>query len=86
MKAEFDIVVDGQTYKAGEEIPDMGSIYCTDIKGKQRSYFGFKEDVAKLPKYNDLETGSSAMLVDKNGTGSTEVYKYHSLTKTWYKL
>ena len=44
-------------------------------------YEGLSADVAKLPKYDDLGTGSSALCVD-NG----DFYKYEATTKTWYKV
>lgn len=72
---------DGQIYEKGEEIWDLGSFQCTDTDGLKRSYEGLSADISKLPKYDNLGTGSSALCLD---TG--DYYKYHAPTKTWYKL
>lgn len=72
---------DGQTYKKGEEIWDLGSFECVSVEGNQRSYEGLSNDIDKLPKYDDLGTGSSALCID---TG--DYYKYHAQTKMWYLL
>lgn len=34
MKADRNIVYDGQNYKEGEEIWDLGSFECIDVEGK----------------------------------------------------
>lgn len=81
MKAETNIVIDGQFYKQGDEIWDLGSFVATSVSGQIRNYEGLSSDVSKLPKYDDLQTGSSAFCVD---TG--DLYKYEKTTKTWYKL
>lgn len=80
------IEIDGQTYNAGDVIPDLGSLECIGSSGNQRAYFGFLEDESKLPKYKNLATGSSATLVDRNRVESTIVLRYHSLTEEWYRL
>ena len=80
--AEGTIVIDGQTYYKGDEIPDLGSLVCVEANGNQRDYEGLLADVNKLPHY--VDTGSSAMLYD--GTGNTEVYEFHKPTDKWYKL
>lgn len=72
------VVQDGREYEAGQEVPDLGSIVCTSSTGKVRSYELLSADLSKLPKYDDLGTGSSAYCID---TGS--YYKYESTTKTW---
>lgn len=79
MKYENDVVQDGVTYMAGEDVPDMGSIICTKFSGNIRSYEGLQKDVAKLPTY--VATGSSCLMVD---TG--RFYKFEKTTKTWYEL
>lgn len=80
MKAETLTKVDGQTYKPGEEIWDLGSFVATSVQGEIRNYEGLSKDApAKLPLY--VETGSSAFCVD---TG--DYYKFEKSTKTWYKL
>lgn len=81
MVAENTIMHDGQMYQKGDIIWDLGSFQCTNIDGLKRDYEGFSVDVPKLPKYDNLGTGSSAMCLD---TG--DLYKYHAKTKTWYKL
>lgn len=81
VKAETNVVIDGQFYKQGDEIWDLGSFVATSVDGKIRGYEGLSSDVQKLPKYDDLQTGSSAFCVD---TG--DLYKYEKTTKTWYKL
>ena len=80
------VVFDGQTYENESEIPDMGSIQCVEVRGNQRDYQGFVQDSQKLPMYDDLRTGSSATLIDPNGTESTIIGKYDAPTKTWYNL
>ena len=80
------VVFDGQTYENESEIPDMGSIQCVEVRGNQRDYQGFVKDSQKLPKYDDLGTGSSATLFDPNGAESTIIGKYDAPTKTWYNL
>lgn len=85
--AESHTAFDGHYYNAGEKIPDLGSFVATSTDGKIRSYTGLSTDFGLLKlaslneKYDDLETGSSALLVD---TG--EVYKYIKETRSWYKL
>lgn len=85
-KAVGTIVIDGQTYMDGEEIWELGSLQCVEVNGKKREYQGFLEDKDKLPKYDDLGTGSSATLIDKNGIQSTIFAKYDAQTKSWYSL
>lgn len=80
------VVFDGQTYENENDIPDMGSIQCVEVRGNQRDYQGFVQDSQKLPKYDDLGTGSNATLIDPNGKESTIIGKYDALTKTWYNL
>lgn len=82
MKVKFD----GHEYESELDIPDMGSIQNVEVRGKQRDYQGFVQDAQKLPKYDDLGTGSSATLFDPNGVESTIIGKYDEQTKTWYDL
>ena len=89
MKLAIDVktIFDGQTYNPGETLPDLGSWVCTTVdkngNGEYniRNYEGLSADVNKLPKYNDLGTGSSALCLD---TG--DFYKYEKSTNTWYKI
>lgn len=80
--ADKTTVIDGQTYKSGDELPDLGSLVCVSSDGNMRDYEGLLSDASKLPHY--VESGSSALLYD--GTGNTEVYEFHKPTDTWYKL
>ena len=87
MIAEHDMVVDGQKYKKGQEIWDLGSIQCiSDEKSPQRSYFGYVQDKNKLPKYPSLATGSSAKLLDPNGVEKTIIANYDAQTQRWINL
>lgn len=70
---------DGQYYAEGEQVWDLGSFECIDGQDvNQRNYQGFSTDVNKLPKYDNLEAGSTAYCLD---TG--DYYIYHAKTKTW---
>ena len=80
------VVFDGQTYENESEIPDMGSIQCVEVRGNQRDYQGFVQDSQKLPKYDGLGTGSSAILIDPNGVESTIIGKYDAPTKQWLNM
>lgn len=80
--ADKTTVIDGQTYKSGDELPDLGSLVCVSSDGNMRDYEGLLSDASKLPHY--VESGSSALLYD--GQGKTEVYEFHKPTNTWYKL
>ena len=80
------VVFDGQTYENENDIPDMGSIQCVEVRGNQRDYQGFVQDSQKLPKYDDLGTGSSATLIDPNGIEDTIIAKYYASTKQWLDM
>lgn len=80
MTYDHKVVQDGRTYQAGEEVPDMGSLVATSVDGNIRNYEGLSIDFDKLPKYDDLETGSSVSFTD-----TAELYKYDKSTKVWYK-
>ncbi len=80
MTYNHSVVVDGHTYKTGEETPDLGSFVATSVSGNIRNYEGLSQDVYKLPNYDDLGTGSSAYCTD---TG--DFYKYEKTMKTWTK-
>lgn len=86
MVAEKNTTVDGQYYKKGDEIWDLGSFVCVDVRGMQRDYQGFLSDKSKLPKYDNLGTGSTATLIDPTGTESTIIATYQASTKTWYNM
>lgn len=74
------VVVDGQVYYNGDEIPDIGSWVAVSANGNIRNYNGLSADVSKLPHY--VDTGSSALLYD--GAGTTKVC--HFLSGQWYEL
>lgn len=80
MKATQLTVYDGQTYQAGDEIPDLGSIRCTRVIGNKRDYIFMSKDLDKLPTYSNLASGSCALAV-----GTSEVFVYEETTKTWYQ-
>lgn len=77
--ATGNIVIDGHVYHKNEELPELGSLVCVEAEGGKRSYQGLSADADKLPTYDDLDTGSSAMMLD---TG--DFYFYHAPTKQWY--
>lgn len=72
--------VDGHFYATKEEIPDLGGLTGVANADGTRSYNGHYSDRTKLPKYDDLKTGSSAFLSDG---GSFKLFKYYADTKTW---
>ena len=77
--ADKTMVVDGQLYHRGDEIPDIGSWVAVSSNGGIRNYNGLSADVSKLPHY--VDTGSSAMCLD---TG--DYYKFHKPSDASYKL
>ncbi len=79
MVADKIIIQDGQTYKPGQEIPDMGSLIAIEVKGDIRSYIGLSKDEGKLPHY--VGSGSSCMMLD---TG--DFYRFLESTDTWYRI
>lgn len=79
--AKGTVNFDGHFYEKGQEIPDLGTFVATSIDGNIRNYEGLSADIGKLPKYDDLETGSSAFCLD---TG--QLFKYEKTTKQWYEL
>lgn len=73
------VIVDGQEYKPGDEIPDFKSIKCVDTR-EPRKYQGLSSDVSVL---NDViakyaSVGASCFMSD---TG--EYYEYDRKEKTW---
>lgn len=87
MTVETTTIYDGQIYYPGDSLPDLGSWVCTSVdktgNGELniRNYEGISSDLDKLPKYDNLGTGSSALCLD-----SGAFYKYEKTTKTWYQL
>jgi hypothetical protein len=79
MRADRNTIVDGQNYKAGDEIPDLGNWECIEVEGNKRHYAGFSNQIHLLPKYPTLGTGSTASCYD-NGA----YLKFHSKTNEWY--
>ena len=82
MKVKFD----GHEYESELDIPEMGSIQCVEVRGNQRDYQGFVQDSQKLPKYDDLGTGSSATLIDPNGIEPTIIAYYDAKIQKWLNL
>ena len=76
----MSVVFDGKLYDDESLIPDLGSWVCTGSDSNRRTYEGLSADIAKLPTYDDLGTGSIAICSD-NG----DFLKYEATTKTWYK-
>lgn len=64
MKYDYKVVVDGVSYEPGWEVPDLGSVSCISAKGMLRNYTLLSEDVDKLPTYDNLKSGSTALAVD----------------------
>ena len=84
--ADKTIVIDGQTYNEGDTIHELGSLQCVEVRGNQRDYQGLIKDKDKLPKYDNLATGSSAKLVDPDGIEKTIIANYDAQTKRWINL
>ena len=59
----------------------MGSIVAFETSGNLRKYIGLSKDVDKLPKYTNLASGSSCLMVD-----TSSVYMYESTSKKWYEV
>lgn len=79
MIAESTMLVDGQWYKPGDEVWDLGSFEAVGVDGKKRNYSGFSKDVSKLPHY--VSGGSTALCLD---TG--DLFAYHAKSDTWNLL
>lgn len=77
------IVYDGHKYESRADVPDLGSLVGTDAGDGKRSYEGKYVDKDKLPKYDDLASGSSASLVSDSGLS---VFKYEATEKKWYEI
>lgn len=73
------IEFDGHLYEEGQPIPDIGRwVHVGDPDAKRRDYMGYVADKDLLPKYDDLETGSTAQALD------ADYYAiYHSITREW---
>lgn len=81
MVADSIVIIDGHTYQKGDTLPDLGSLRCVKANGNIRFYVGLAADVSKLPKYDDLASGSRFKAVDD----SSSSYIYEATTKKWYK-
>lgn len=73
MIASGTIIIDGQTYRKGDVIHDLGGWDCIDTDGSKRYYWGKSSEVDKLPHY--VASGSTALLFRKAETS-------YSLAKT----
>lgn len=80
MQNENYVEVDGHWYESREAAPDLGGLVGRANPDGTRSYDGHYSDKNKLPKYDDLMTGSSAFLSDN---GSFKLFKYYADSKTW---
>lgn len=78
MKYGYIVKQDGQYYRSGENVPDMGSIVCVSTNGNVRNYEGLSKDVDKLPHY--VGTGSSFMATD-----TSDIYKFEKTKNEWVK-
>lgn len=78
MKYDYTVIQDGQTYLAGEDVPEMGSLICVKKYGNIRDYEGLSKDIDKLPLY--VGTGSSCLMTD---TG--DYYKFNAELNEWKK-
>lgn len=74
---DHKVIQDGQTYLAGEEVPDIGSWVDISENG-EKDYRGLSKDVSKLPK-GYPNTGSTAYCVD-NG----DLYMFEKTSNKWY--
>lgn len=79
MIASGTIIIDGQTYRKGDIIHDLGGWDCIDIDGSKRYYWGKSSEVDKLPQY--VASGSTALCVD---TG--ELYGFYAPDSKWFLL
>lgn len=79
MEKDITIEFDGQLYKLGDEIPDLGSLVATSTDGNIRNYEGLYADRYKLPKYDNLATGSSVFFSD-----NLQIGKYVASEKKWH--
>lgn len=51
MIASGTIIIDGQTYRKGDVIHDLGGWDCIDTDGSKRYYWGKSSEVDKLSHY-----------------------------------
>lgn len=73
---------DGELYSDEKDVPDIGSWKCSKrSEGNVREYVGLSSDVGKLPVYDDLGAGSTALCVD-----TSQVYIFNLSDKKWYEL
>lgn len=79
MIASGTIIIDGQTYRKGDVIHDLGGWDCIDTDGSKRYYWGKSSEVDKLPHY--VASGSTALCVD-NG----ELYGFYAPGNKWFLL
>lgn len=77
MIATQNTVYDGQVYKKGEEIWDLGSFKAYASDGNRRDYSGLSKDVSKLPHY--VTNQSTAFCAD---TG--DAYVFNEEADMWY--
>lgn len=81
MELENTVLYDGQEYKPGDAIPDLGSLMCVSIsEGGLRNYEGNSSDYTKLPLYAPI--GSSFLAT----YGSNKGDYYKRTGEGWTKL
>ena len=78
MKATYRMVIDGQVYEVGDDLPDYGSIKILESPATKVIYGeGLKADVSKLPTW--VADGSKVLFTDTN-----EVYS--RTNGSWIKM
>lgn len=80
MIATNDMWYDGQFYRRGETVWDLGSLVCVSVTGDNvRNYEGYSSDKDKLPHY--AGTGSSCLMHD-----TAQLFKYHKPSDKWTEM
>lgn len=79
MIASGTIIIDGQTYRKGDVIHDLGGWDCIDTDGSKRYYWGKSSEVDKLPHY--VASGSTALCVD---TGENNRRPWPVKKRNWF--
>lgn len=71
----------GTDHGSIELVGAVKMVYTDGIERYKREYRGLKADFDKLPKDDDLGTGSSCLFLD-----TREYAEYLAYNKTWYLL
>ena len=72
------VVYDGQVYRSGETIPNLGTLVAVEVDGLIRSYRGMSADESKLPTY--VGEGSTCIMAD---TGDMYIFSDGQWNKTF---